>query len=191
MHRALVDLMRERAREVLVPERVTAEPPRPLSLAGLSAPGTDGVTGAAGPSELAAGPVDLVAPGSGFAFRLAPVAGPPAGPRPTSLDALFGFSEDEEAALGPGGRDEDRQYTGEDPVRPGTSRAAAPFAVTDDPAPAPRGRSRAEGGPRRGRGRRPSRRRGSAESGSVTLGEPARPTRTERRMAHWYCRLAW
>lgn len=146
MHQTLVDVMRARVRQVLVPEQVTVEPPYLLSLAGLSEPRIDTMVGAIGLSELAfaAGLVDLLAPELGFVFRLASIAGPRARPRLTSLDALFEFSEDEEAALRSGGWDKDRQYTSEDLVRPGTSRSAALFAVTDNPVlglrgPAPRG----------------------------------------------------
>ncbi|WP_158102505.1 fructose-bisphosphatase class II [Streptomyces africanus] len=146
MHRTLIDLMRGRVRQVLVPERVTVEPPYLLSLAGLSEPRIDSMIGAIGLSELAfaAGLVDLVAPELGFVFRLASVTGPRAEPGLTSLDALFKFSEDEEVALTAGGWRKDRQYTSEDLVRPGTSRAATLFAVTDNPAlglrgPEPRG----------------------------------------------------
>ncbi|MEU7718629.1 fructose-bisphosphatase class II [Streptomyces tibetensis] len=146
MHRTLVDLMRGRVREVLVPERVTVEPPYLLSLAGLSEPRIDSMIGAIGLSELAfaAGLVDLVAPELGFVFRLASVTGPRAEPRLTSLDALFKFSEDEEAALRSGGWCKDRQYTSADLVQPGSSRAATLFAVTDNPTlglrgPEPRG----------------------------------------------------
>ncbi|MGW2619233.1 fructose-bisphosphatase class II [Streptomyces sp. NPDC001500] len=135
MHHTLIQLMRSRVRAVLVPESVTVEPPYLLSLVGLSEPRIDSMIGAIGLSELAfaAGLVDLVAPGLGFAFRLASIAGPRAEPDLTSLDALFKFSEDEEAALTSSGWDKDRQYTSEDLVRPGTSRSAALFAVTDNP----------------------------------------------------------
>ncbi|MEU0676120.1 fructose-bisphosphatase class II [Streptomyces sp. NPDC006172] len=136
MHRALIELMRGRVGEVLVPEQVTVEPPYLLSLVGLSEPRIDSMIGAIGLSELAfaAGLVDLLAPRLGFAFRLASVSGPRAEPDLTCLDALFKFSEDEEAALRSSGWAKDRQYTSEDLVRPGTSRAAAVFAVTDNPA---------------------------------------------------------
>src|SRR5690606_3617743 len=102
----------------------------------LSEPRIDSMIGAIGLSELAfaAGLVDLVAPELGFVFRLASVTGPRSQPHLTSLDALFTFSGDEEAALRPGGWDRGEQYTSEDLVRPGTSRAAALFAVTDNPA---------------------------------------------------------
>ncbi|KUO10631.1 fructose-bisphosphatase class II [Streptomyces sp. DSM 15324] len=136
MHRTLIDLMRGHVREVLVPESVTVEPPYLLSLVGLSEPRIDSMIGAIGLSELAfaAGLVDLVAPALGFAFRLASVSGPRAEPGLTCLDALFKFSEDEEAALRSSGWSKDRQYTSAELVRPGTSRAAALFAVTDNPA---------------------------------------------------------
>ncbi|MFI5967647.1 fructose-bisphosphatase class II [Streptomyces asoensis] len=135
MHHTLIDLMRSRVRAVLVPESVTVEPPYLLSLVDLSEPRIDSMIGAIGLSELAfaAGLVDLVAPWLGFAFRLASISGPRAEPTLTSLDALFKFSEDEEAALRSSGWDKDRQYTSEDLVRPGTSRSAALFAVTDNP----------------------------------------------------------
>ncbi|WNM35525.1 fructose-bisphosphatase class II [Streptomyces sp. Li-HN-5-11] len=143
MHQTLVDLMRGCVREVLVPERVTVEPPYLLSLVGLSEPRIDSMIGAIGLSELAfaAGLVDLIAPGLGFVFRPASISGPRAEPHLTSLDALYRFSEDEEAALRSGGWDKDRQYTSKDLVRPGTSRAAALFAVTDNPALGLRGPS--------------------------------------------------
>ncbi|WP_314224839.1 fructose-bisphosphatase class II [Streptomyces zaehneri] len=136
MHHTLIDLMRGRVRAVLVPESVTVEPPYLLSLVGLSEPRIDSMIGAIGLSELAfaAGLVDLVAPELGFAFRLASVSGPRAEPDLARLDALFKFSEDEEAALSFSGWDKDRQYTSGELVRPGTSRAAALFAVTDNPA---------------------------------------------------------
>lgn len=136
MHRTLIDLMRGCVREVLVPELVTVEPPYLLSLIGLSKPRIDSMIGAIGLSELAfaAGLVDLVAPGLGFVFRPASISGPRAEPHLTSLDALFKFSEDEEAALRSDGWDVARQYTSKDLVRPGSSRAAALFAVTDNPA---------------------------------------------------------
>lgn len=148
MHSTLIDLMRRRVREVLVPELVTVEPPYLLSLVGLSEPRIDSMIGAIGLSELAfaAGLVDLVAPDLGFAFRLASIAGPRAQPHLTSLDALFTFSEDEEAALRSRGWDKDRQYRSEDLVRPGTSRAAALFAVTDNPALGLRGPEPRDGG---------------------------------------------
>ncbi|MEU3199016.1 MULTISPECIES: fructose-bisphosphatase class II [unclassified Streptomyces] len=148
MHSTLIDLMRGRVREVLVPERVTVEPPYLLSLAGMSEPRIDSMIGAIGLSELAfaAGLVDLVAPEMGFVFRLASIAGPRAQPDLTGLDALFVFSEDEEAALRSGGWDKDRQYRSEDLVRPGTSRAAALFAVTDNPALGLRGPEPRDGG---------------------------------------------
>ncbi|MFJ5733643.1 fructose-bisphosphatase class II [Streptomyces paradoxus] len=141
MHQTLVDLMRAQVHEVLVPEQVTVEPPYLLSIAGLSEPRIDTMVGAIGLSELAfaAGLVDLLAPELGFVFRLASIAGPRAKPRLTSLDALFEFSEDEEVTLRSAGWDKDRQYTSEDLVRPGTSRSAALFAVTDNPALALRG----------------------------------------------------
>ncbi|MFD4539725.1 fructose-bisphosphatase class II [Streptomyces bauhiniae] len=136
MHRTLIDLMRKRVGEVLVPERVTVEPPSLLSLIGLSKPRIDSLIGAIGLSELAfaAGLLDLMAPRHGFVFRPASIAGPRAEPRLTSLDSLFEFSEDEEVSLRSDGWDKNRQYTSEDLVRPGTSTAAALFAVTDNPA---------------------------------------------------------
>ncbi|MGW5653019.1 fructose-bisphosphatase class II [Streptomyces humi] len=136
MHSALVELMRELGSEVLVPERVTVEPPYLLSLIGLSQPRIDTMIGAIGLSELAfaAGLIDLIAPDLAFAFRLASIAGPRAEPDLTNLDALFKFSEDEEIALRRSGWDKDRPYTSKDLVRPGSSRAAALFAVTDNPA---------------------------------------------------------
>ncbi|WP_328871811.1 fructose-bisphosphatase class II [Streptomyces sp. NBC_00287] len=135
MHSDLIALMRGQGSEVLVPESVTVEPPYLLSLIGLSEPRIDTMIGAIGLSELAfaAGLVDLIAPELGFVFRVASVAGPRAEPHLTNLDALFKFSEDEEVALGSGGWDKDRQYTSSDLVRPGSSRAAALFAVTDNP----------------------------------------------------------
>ncbi len=135
MHRTLIHRMQGCTREVLVPESVTVEPPYLLSLIGLSEPRIDSMIGAIGLSELAfaVGLVDLVAPGLGFVFRPASISGPRAEPHLTSLDALFKFSEDEEAALRSDGWDVARQYTSEDLVRPGSSRAASLFAVTDNP----------------------------------------------------------
>ncbi|MEU2775212.1 fructose-bisphosphatase class II [Streptomyces sp. NPDC007162] len=136
MHSTLVELMRGQGSEVLVPERVTVEPPYLLSLIGLSRPRIDTMIGAIGLSELAfaAGLIDLIAPDLGFVFRLASIAGPRAEPELTNLDALFKFSEDEEIALRRSGWDKDRPYTSKDLVRPGSSRGAALFAVTDNPA---------------------------------------------------------
>ncbi|MEU2333796.1 hypothetical protein ABZ608_09320 [Streptomyces sp. NPDC013172] len=136
MHSTLIELMRGQGSEVLVPERVTVEPPYLLSLIGLSRPRIDTMIGAIGLSELvfAAGLIDLIAPDLGFTFRLASIAGPRAEPDLTNLDALFNFSEDEEIALREAGWDRDRPYTSKDLVRPGTSRASALFAVTDNPA---------------------------------------------------------
>ncbi|MDX3615129.1 fructose-bisphosphatase class II [Streptomyces europaeiscabiei] len=141
MHSGLIDLMRARTRAVLVPESVTVEPPYLLSLVGLSEPRIDSMIGAIGLSELAfaAGLVDLLSPGLGFTFRLASISGPRAEPSLTSLDALFKFSEDEQAALRSSGWCKDRSYTSADLVEPGTSRAAALFAVTDNQALAIRG----------------------------------------------------
>ncbi|MFD4574103.1 fructose-bisphosphatase class II [Streptomyces sp. NPDC058417] len=141
MHSELVDLMRARIRAVLVPESVTVEPPYLLSLVGLSEPRIDSMIGAIGLSELAfaAGLVDLLTPALGFAFRIASISGPRAEPDLTCLDALFNFSEDEQAALRSSGWSKDRSYTTADLVEPGTSRAAALFAVTDNPALSLRG----------------------------------------------------
>jgi fructose-1,6-bisphosphatase/sedoheptulose 1,7-bisphosphatase-like protein len=130
-HQSLIDLLRKSTREVIVPAPVSIEPPYLLSLIGLTSPRIDSMIGAMGLSELAfaSALLDLVAPGYGFAFRMASIDGPRSSPS-NDLGPLFDFSDREVKSLEMSGWRVDQQYTSDDIVPTGQAAMAAIFGVT-------------------------------------------------------------
>jgi fructose-1,6-bisphosphatase/sedoheptulose 1,7-bisphosphatase-like protein len=131
-HRLLVEQLHEAGARVIVPPKVTVEPPYLLSLAGLSEPKIDCMIGGIGLSELsyAAALLDLIAPDFGIRFAVGSVSGPRRAPDRTDLSATLDFSDAELRLMAAHSLTSNATYDGADLISSGGALAAYLFTVT-------------------------------------------------------------